>query len=244
MRNTLRLQIVASVLIAGTVGCSSERSRPQTSDAVAVIDTSTTLAATDPTIAATTTSIDLAAGANQYAQAGPYPVGVTTVVLPTGVNVEIWYPAIETTAPATQTYDVRDFTPPAIKALLTADIPATVSYPGSRDAVIADGQFGVVLNSHGYSGIRIGSSFLTAHLASWGVIVVSPDHPTRDLFHAVSQIPPDVITEPVDDLLASLDYISAAANTPGSIFEGHVDARSRRCSWSFRRWRHRAAGRN
>ncbi len=140
-----------------------------------------------------------------------------------GIQVEIWYPAVEGST-GTETYDVRDFTAPAIKAILTADIPATYSYDAARDAAVADGQFPVVLNSHGFSGIRVGSSFLTSHLASWGIIVVSPDHPTRDLFHSVAQITPDVVTDPADDLLGALDMIVARSATGGDPFEGRVDA--------------------
>ena len=171
---------------------------------------------------ATTTTLDPAALADAYEAPGPYPVGVTTVSVDNGIQVEVWYPAVEGSE-GTDTYDVRDFTAPAIRAILTADVPATFTSAAARDAAVADGEFPVVLNSHGFSGIRVGSTFLTTHLASWGIIVVSPDHPTRDLYHSVAQITPDVVTEPVDDLLASLDMITARSTTVGDVFEGHVD---------------------
>ena len=186
-------------------------------------DTTTTAEATTTTAAATTTTVDLAAAATEFEAVGPYPVGVTTVGIANGIQVEVWYPAVPGST-GTETYDVRDFTAPAVKAILTADVPATYSYAAARDAAVADGSFPVVLNSHGFSGIRVGSSFLTSHLASWGMIVVSPDHPTRDLFHSVTQIVPDVVTEPSADLLASLDMIVARSTTAGDPFEGHVDA--------------------
>lgn len=170
----------------------------------------------------TTTAPDPASLATAYVAAGPYPVGVTKVAIENGINVEVWYPAVAGSS-GTDTYDVRDYTAPAIQAILTADVPATYTSAATRDAAVADGAFPVVLNSHGFSGIRVGSTFLTAHLASWGVIVVSPDHPTRDLYHSVAQITPDVVTTPVDDLLASLDMIVARSTTAGDLFEGHVD---------------------
>ncbi len=139
-----------------------------------------------------------------------------------GIRVEIWYPAVEGST-GTETYDARDFVAPAIKALLTADIPATFTYDATRDAEVAEGSFPVVLNSHGFSAFRVASSFLTSHLASWGIIVVSPDHPTRDLYHSAPQITPDVVTDPADDLLNSLDLITARGTTAGDMFEGHVD---------------------
>ena len=89
--------------------------------------------------------------------AGPFAVGVTTASLANGIAVEIWYPAVEGST-GTETYDVRDFTAPAIKAVLTADIPATFSYAAARDAAVADGAFPVVLNSHGFSSMRLASS--------------------------------------------------------------------------------------
>ena len=140
--------------------------------------------------AVTSTTIDaaaVAAAAQAYTAAGPYPVGVRTATLPSGVKVEIWYPAVAGST-GTETYDAREFTDPAIRALLTADIPATHSYSAARDAAVADGKFPVVLNSHGFSGWRSDSSFLTSHLASWGMIVVSPDHKSRDLLHLASNL--------------------------------------------------------
>ena len=195
----------------------------ETAETVGSTDTPTTDPATPTTVGMdTTTTFDPATLASEYETAGPYPVGVTTVKMANDISVEIWYPAVEGSN-GTETYDVRDFTAPAIKAILTADVPATYTYPATRDAAVANNTFPVVLNSHGYSGIRVGSSFLTSHLASWGIVVVSPDHPTRDLFHAVAQIQPDVVTAPVDDLLGSLDLITAKASTAGDPFEGHVD---------------------
>ncbi len=180
-----------------------------------------------PTTAApTTTPIDPAQFAGVYEQPGPFPVGVTTATIGDGIMVEIWYPAAAAAAgdAGIETYDIRDFTAPAIKAILTADIPATYSYPATRDAPVADGAFPIVLNSHGFSGVRVGSSFLTAHLASYGMIVVSPDHPTRDLYHVVAAIQPDVVTDPKDDLLRSLELIVQRGATAGDAFAGHVDA--------------------
>ena len=156
-----------------------------------------------------------------YVEAGPFPVGVTTLALETGNQVEIWYPAVEGTT-GTESYDVRDFVPEAIRALLTADVPAVYEYTAGRDAAMADGTYPVVLFSHGYSGIRLQSTFLTSHLASWGMIVVSPDHWSRDLYHVLSA-PVGDRQSSITELLASLDLISAQNTTAGSIFENHVD---------------------
>ncbi len=129
------------------------------------------------------TTMALEQRAMAFTQPGPYPVGVTTVDadgLPGGQQIEVWYPAAEGTS-GTVSYDVRDYTPEALRKLFTADVPATVTIDAERDAAAADGTFPLVLFSHGYAGIRVQSSFLTSHLASWGIVVASPEPSSRDL---------------------------------------------------------------
>ena len=199
------------------VACgSSTTSSPDT-------DPSDTAVTTDPTTTAAPTTIpDAATMAALYTEAGPYPVGVTSLELAAGNKVEVWYPAIEGTT-GTDSYDMRDFIPEAISALLTADVPAVYEYPAGRDAGAATGTFPVVLFSHGSSGIRFQSTFLTAHLASWGIIVAAPDHWSRDLFHTLSA-PVGDRNSSVTELLATLDLITAENVRPGSRLEGMVDA--------------------
>jgi dienelactone hydrolase len=162
-----------------------------------------------------------AVAAKAYEQAGPNPVGVTTYTLPAGNKVEVWYPAVAGTT-GTITYDARDYTPAFIKASLTSNIPATFSYPGRRDAKVAAGTYPVVLFSHGFAGFRVQSSFLTSHLASWGMIVASPEHPSRDLEHAL-EFKLGKAQDSIDDLAATLKLVTAENATPGSLLAGHVD---------------------
>ena len=61
---------------------------------------------------------------------------------------------------------------------------------GVGDAEVADGAFPVVLFSHGFTGIRVQSSFLMSHLASWGMVVVAPEHPSRDLTNVLGGTAP------------------------------------------------------
>ncbi|MBM3827256.1 MAG: hypothetical protein FJW09_01290 [Actinobacteria bacterium] len=196
---------------------SSTESTPTTEGAISTEAPAVTEPAPD-----TSSTPDPAELANYYAAAGPYPVGVTTLELEAGNKVEIWYPAVAGTM-GTDFYDVRDFVPDAIRALLTADVPAVYEYDAVRDAAMADGTYPVVLFSHGYSGIRLQSTFLTAHLASWGMVVVSPDHWSRDLFHVLSA-PVGDRQSSIVELLASLDLISAENTLSGSIFEGRIDS--------------------
>ena len=199
------------------VACgSSTTSTPDT-------DPSDTTVTTDPTTTAAPTTIpDAATMAALYTEAGPYPVGVTSLELAAGNKVEVWYPAIEGTT-GTDSYDMRDFIPEAISALLTADVPAVYEYPAGRDAGAATGTFPVVLFSHGSSGIRFQSTFLTSHLASWGIIVAAPDHWSRDLFHTLSA-PVGDRNSSITELLETLDLVTSENVRPGSRLEGMVDA--------------------
>ncbi|MFZ9628132.1 MAG: alpha/beta hydrolase family protein [Ilumatobacteraceae bacterium] len=178
--------------------------------------------ATVPSSSAPSTTVDPAQLATAYADLGPFAVGVTTLQLAKGPLVEVWYPAVAGSS-GTETYDVRDFTPEAIRAVLTGDAPASYSYAAARDADVADGAYPIVLFSHGFTGIRVQSSFLTSHLASWGMIVVSPEHPSRDLTNVLAGTASGDRADAVDDLVASLDLISAEAADPASRFAGHVD---------------------
>ena len=211
---TFAIGLITSLTI---VACgSSTTSSPDT-------DPGDTAVTTDPTTTAAPTTIpDAATMAALYTEAGPYPVGVTSLELAAGNKVEVWYPAIEGTT-GTDSYDMRDFIPEAISALLTADVPAVYEYPAGRDAGAATGTFPVVLFSHGSSGIRFQSTFLTSHLASWGIIVAAPDHWSRDLFHTLSA-PVGDRNSSITELLETLDLVTSENVRPGSRLEGMVDA--------------------
>lgn len=152
--------------------------------------------------------------AEAYITTGPYSVAVTTLTMERGPEVEVWYPAA-TKSDATDTYDVRDFTPDAIRALLTGDVPATFTIDASRDAQAADKKFPIVLFSHGASGMRVQSSFLTAHLASWGIVVISPDHWSRDLPRALVGQTVGTSTDTPADLFDALDLVASNESLKG-----------------------------
>lgn len=162
-----------------------------------------------PTDVVTTTTLAGDEAAMAYTEAGPYPVGVTTIQLTAGPAVEIWYPAAEGTT-GEVSYDVRDFVPESVRAVLTADVPATYTFAGARDAQVADApdaSFPIVLFSHGFSGMRLQSTFLTAHLASWGFVVAAPDHASSDLANVLGGTASGDREESVGDLLRTLDQV-------------------------------------
>ena len=155
---------------------------------------------------------------NESAPAVEYPVGVATVQVNDFIQAEVWYPAVEGTK-GTETYDVKTFTPFVVQTMLTGDAPSTYTYAASRDAKPADGKFPVVLFSHGFGGFRTQSTFLTAYLASRGMVVISPDHPSRDLGAALTGGSFET-DDPQVHLLESLDYLV----NDTEIFADHVDA--------------------
>ena len=227
LRRRLALPVIALLSLAA---CSSDSNTASTASTGSSGSAATTTEAAAPstdavttTEAATTTTESAADQAMAYSEYGPYPVGVTTLQLEKGPLVEIWYPAVEGSN-GTETYDVRDYVGEVIKPLLTGDVPTTFTYPATRDAAVADGSFPVVLFSHGFTGIRVQSSFLTSNMASWGMIVVSPEHPSRDMANVLSNTASGNRADSVDDLLKSLDLITAQGADPASPFSGHVDA--------------------
>jgi dienelactone hydrolase len=208
MKKSLVLFLGVLPLVASACGDSGSSSTP--SEDSASVDSSV-IEEIDPSLAAQT-----------YVERGPHSVGVTSLELATGNKVEVWYPAVDGTT-GTDAYDVRDFVPEEIRALLTADVPASFEYEAGRDAEVAEGSFPVVLFSHGASGMRFQSTFLTSHLASWGMIVAAPDHWSRDLFHTLSAPVGDRSTS-ITELLATLDLIAAEGANPDSRFSSRVDA--------------------
>ena len=158
-----------------------------------------------------------------YSEPGEHPVGVTTLALPSGPEVEVWYPAAEDGG-GEVSYDTRDFVPESVSALLTADIPAGYTFDGDRDVPASpDGPFPVVLFSHGFSGFRLQSSFLTSHLASHGFVVAAPDHPSRSLEGVLGGTASRDRASSVDELLETLELVEGESARTGGLLEGAVD---------------------
>jgi fermentation-respiration switch protein FrsA (DUF1100 family) len=152
------------------------------------------------------------------APGGDHPVGVATVQVNEYIQAEVWYPAAAGSE-GSETYDVKTFTPYIVQTMLTGDAPSTYTYAATRDAQPANGMFPVVLFSHGFGGFRTQSTFLTAHLAAKGMIVISPDHPSRDLAAALTGASFET-EDPQVHLLESLDFLVNDADR----FAPHVDA--------------------
>ncbi|MEZ5246567.1 MAG: hypothetical protein R2707_15825 [Acidimicrobiales bacterium] len=179
---------------------------------------STTTTAEPDTTVPETSETPPSITAADLAEVGPYPVGVTTRELPTGNLVEIWYPAGPDAEGQTDTYAVRDFTPEIMANLVPDDLNDRVTVAAGRDATTAeDGPFPLVLFSHGSTSFRFQSTNLAHHLASWGMVVASADHPSRALANLLGG--PDDPPTSVDDVLAALELV-LADDTLGPAIDG------------------------
>ena len=189
-----RLLLASCVVLV--VGCAS--STPESTNPPSTLPPPETSAPT------TTEPVPIAPALVDLAEPGPFGVGVRTLT-DADLTVEVWYPT--TGEPAVESYDLRDFTPEIIRNLLSDDADSVFSYPASRDADAADGVIGLVLFSHGFTGIRLQSTAITTHLASYGFIVAAPDHPSRDLFNVLGASASGDRDAPVDELLATRSLV-------------------------------------
>ncbi|NBV03641.1 MAG: hypothetical protein EBS10_05625, partial [Acidimicrobiia bacterium] len=186
--------LTGAALVASACGASV--SDPATSPSTSAVTT---------TIATTTTEpAPIAPSLTDLARPGSFGVGVRTIV-DESATVEVWYPTEQDSA--TESYDLRDFTPEIIRNLLSDDADSVFSYAASRDADAADGVIGLVLFSHGFTGMRLQSTAITTHLASHGFIVAAPDHPSRDLFNVLGASASGDRDAPVDELLATRSLV-------------------------------------
>jgi dienelactone hydrolase len=161
-----------------------------------------------------------------YSVPGPYAAGTFEYDV-AGDEVVVWYPVAPTTAAGRSkyTYHLREWLPSLIRSLVPANFADGVPEDAYWAAPAAPGAFPVVLFSHGFGGYPDQSSFLTAHLATWGMIVVAADQQARDLAAVVSGTAKSIEpTEDVTEQLAALAYVQRVAKTAGSLLYGHVEA--------------------
>lgn len=129
---------------------------------------------------------------------GPYPVGVTTMVLedwsrvsekdgrPRSLLTEIWYPATDEARSLPKNRfsdfilrdavpDIRDRVREFFKVSVE-EVDARYRNEARRDAIIRDGKWPLLVFSHGNGGIRSQSTFWCDHMASHGYVIMSCDH--------------------------------------------------------------------
>jgi dienelactone hydrolase len=164
-----------------------------------------------------------------FAADGPYQAGVAFETTPAGDTVVVYYPVDPSATAGRSTYTInllRWFTgsPTApIPAGLPSTLPTTLASTAFKDVPIsAKGPFPVVLFSHGYGGYPEQSSFLTDHLATWGFVVVAPDHRSRDLKAVVGGTTGHGQND-VTDLRQALALVTSMNSSAGTLLTGKLD---------------------
>ena len=155
-----------------------------------------------------------------FAQRGPYPVGTIDFIIPDDdgdrpLPITVWYPALNPDGD-TEEHTYR-------YGLLTTEGRALSTAAPNTD----DGPYPLVIFSHGNSGFRLQSLFLTEHLASWGFVVIAPDHTTNTMMDSLQQatflqdLPLNYFNRPVD-IVRVLDYADML-NTDDSLLTSMID---------------------
>jgi dienelactone hydrolase len=154
-----------------------------------------------------------------YAERGPNEVGVHTFALDDGRRVVSWYPADASAADQPlQVFDIASLLSPGLQEQIPAESRPRYEIdarPGAEPAT--DGPYPVVLFSHGFAGYPEQSANLVTHLASWGFVVVAPDHVERSLSGLLGTASQGVdAREDPEVLSAALDAAVADAERDGS----------------------------
>jgi len=165
-------------------------------------------------------------GPTSFTRPGPFAAGVTTLTLKAnGPLVEVWYPATLASVKGhpQASYNVADWLPPALRALIPAHFDgATYKTDAYRGVPVASGRFPLVVFTHGYSGFRDQSTFLTTRLASWGFVVAASDLPDNDLTAVLSGTKSLGIDADIAEQQQVITLMGDNALGSGT-FHGHID---------------------
>jgi len=149
---------------------------------------STTTQGSTTTPTSTSISVFTPPPGEDFGRPGHFRVGIRTVQTDRGA-IDIWYPAaddaqgppftytpLESPSTATPLEGVERSEPSPLQTVFDRRI--TVSATPDAEASSA-GPFPVVVHSHGFGGYRRDLARHLRHLASWGYVVVAPDHLER-----------------------------------------------------------------
>jgi predicted dienelactone hydrolase len=168
--------------------------------------------------------VGLRPDAPTYAMHGPYRVGTQTFIIEDAldpVEVRVWYPALNLDGAAQATtytmhwgkfvfdwFDSSGTSAIAGRALLDAQADATAApYP-------------LVVFSHGYGVESVFFAWLVEHLASYGFVVIAPDH--KEIADATfSDFPRSTIIRP-QTISRALDYAELLTTSKGAL-AGMID---------------------
>ena len=172
VRRTMVVVLAVAALGLGAVACSSDDGGDEAADG----STTTTVEAADPV---------------DYSSRGPYAVGEVDLQLDDDHQIAVFYPVDRDAVGDDATpysYSGDDIFGPQIVSLLPGALAGEVTPPETYVDVPAsgDGPFPVVMHSHGAAGNLRFANMHNSHVASWGYVVASVDHPERGVVAALS----------------------------------------------------------
>jgi predicted dienelactone hydrolase len=154
-----------------------------------------------------------------YAVRGIHPVGTRDLVIDgeSPMEITVWYPALNDDnlqEAITYPYTIKMDTPPGTTATVVghAISEAPFEFSGSP--------YPLVILSHGFAMGRTAYAWLAEHLASYGFVVIAPEHPDR-FDPSLTTFWPAAITRP-QDILNVLGYVDEQVVAGGTL-EGLVD---------------------
>ncbi|MFN8640966.1 MAG: hypothetical protein U0802_04640 [Candidatus Binatia bacterium] len=188
--------------------------------------TSTPTAVDSATPSATPTATPDLGVVAQYADRGPYPVGVTTLNIGDR-DIEVWYPLDPGSEVGAEkaSYAAFSILPEAIQKILPPDLNLVVAMDAYRDLPISRaGPFPILTFSHGAGGFRQAYSGFLTGVASHGFVVASLDHLEWGLLAQVGLLPPGINRSAAEIVLAAVSRLTGASADPASPLAGGVAA--------------------
>ncbi len=223
MKFRLLLLILGVVLAACSGGDSNATAETDDTEASTTDAPATTEAETTTTTMSTTTTTTSTVPepvAFEYIGRGAFDVGVATVMIDEdtdrALTVDVWFPL----APGT-TGDLEQYT------LLPGVYYESPNAISAEFESFADGEFPLVVYSHGSGGQRWLHSDYTENIASHGYVVVAPDHIGNSLLDRFAGTDPDfesVGLNRLNDIGSLIDAATGAdaTETLGTALSGRI----------------------
>jgi len=206
MRLCTFLVVLASVSAACGGGGNADGALPASSSETSSTSAAPTTTVTTTTVPPTTVPLEPVL----FDARGPWPVGIATLDLGDR-QADVYYPAVVEPGAETEIFDSLSVFPEELQAFIPDELTGLFDMTAHRDATPAGGQpYPVLAYSHGFGGFRQVASFHTAHVASWGFVVVSTDHLERGIAaQARGELGGGAENQDVLDVLAALDALAA-----------------------------------
>ena len=169
-------------------------------------------------------AVGLRPDAPPYAVHGPYWVGARDFVIDPDserpLEITVWYPALNPDGKAEEAvYALSQGN--AIRSFLPNRTEWNIQGHAIMDAApdISAGPYPLVIYSHGAGAWRQAGLYLVEHLASYGFVVIAPDHPGEA---AAAEMFWQAFIKRPDDIRRTIDY-AAALTESGAALENAIN---------------------